>query len=93
MKNADIHSTFILLLYQQLQPDLITNTPYYFFKDDTIKNKNIDVDVSLSYKITSFLQAGVSVMNVAGTKLYADMFVPDSSNQSYINQRAYGICI
>ena len=30
-------------------------------------------------------------MNVAGTKLYADMFVPDSSNQSYINQRAYGV--
>ncbi|HJY23617.1 MAG TPA: hypothetical protein VJ279_12065, partial [Hanamia sp.] len=37
------------------------------------------------------LQAGISVMNVAGTKLYADMFIPDSANQSYVNQRAYGI--
>jgi hypothetical protein len=66
-------------------------TAYNFFKDDTIKKQNFDIDISLSYKITSFLQAGVSVMNVADTKLYADMFVPDSSNQSYINQRAYGV--
>ncbi len=63
---------------------------YNFFKDDTIKKQNFDVDFSLSYKITSFLQAGVSVMNVANTKLYADMFVPGSSNKSYVNQRAYG---
>ena len=65
-------------------------TFYNLFIDDTIKKQNIDVDVSFSYKITSFLQAGVSVMNVADTKLYADMFVPDSANQKYINQRAYG---
>ena len=37
------------------------------------------------------MQAGVSVMNVAGTKLYGDVFVRDSAKQSYINQRAYGI--
>ena len=59
--------------------------------DDTIKKQNIDADVSFSYKISSYLQAGVSVMNVAGTKLYADQFVPDSSNQKYVNQRAYGV--
>ena len=29
-------------------------------------------------------------MNIANTKLYADMFVPDSANQKYIQQRAYG---
>jgi hypothetical protein len=63
---------------------------YNFFVDDTINKQHFDADVSVSYKITSFLQAGVSVMNVAGTKLYADMFVPDSSNQTYVNQRAYG---
>jgi len=66
-------------------------TPYNIFMDDTIKKQNIDVDLSLSYKINSSLQAGVSVMNVAGTKLYADMFVADSANQSYVNQRAYGV--
>lgn len=64
--------------------------PYNIFTDDTIKKQNFDVDVSVSYKINSFLKAGVSVMNVAGTKLYGDMFVRDSANQKYINQRAYG---
>lgn len=62
-----------------------------FFIDDTIKKQNMDVDLSFNYKITSFLQAGISVMNVAGTKLYADMFIRDSANQSYVNQRAYGV--
>ncbi len=33
-------------------------------------------------------------MNVASTKLYADMFVKDSANEVYVNQRGYavGIC-
>jgi hypothetical protein len=79
-------------------PDLLsvqqnnsTNTFYNFFIDDTVKKQSFDVDLSFNYKIMSFLQAGVSVMNVAGTKLYADQFVPDSANQTYVNQRAYGV--
>lgn len=64
---------------------------YNFFRDDSIRKQAFDVDVSFSYKITSYLQAGASVMNIAGTKLYASEFVPDSSNQTYINQRAYGL--
>lgn len=67
------------------------NTTYTFFQDDSIRKQAFDVDVSFSYKIATFLQAGVSVMNVAGTKLYAAEFVPDSSNKSYVNQRAYGL--
>ncbi len=74
-----------------MDQDGTDNTPYNFFIDDSIKKQSIDADISFSYKINSFLQAGVSVMNVAGTKLYADMFVPDSANQSYVNQRAYGV--
>lgn len=74
-----------------MEQNFNTNTAYNFFKDDTIKKQHFDVDVSFSYKINSFIQAGVSVMNVAGTKLYANMFVPDSANQSYVNQRAYGV--
>jgi hypothetical protein len=67
------------------------NTAYNFFIDDSIKKQSIDADISFSYKLNSFLQAGVSVMNIGGTKLYADQFVPDSANQSYVNQRAYGV--
>ena len=65
--------------------------PFNIFRDDTIKKQSIDADISFSYKINSFLQAGVSVMNVAGTKLYADQFVAEAANQTYINQRAYGV--
>ncbi len=68
------------------------NVSQIFFRDDdTINRQNFDVDLSLNYKITNFLQAGVSVMNVADTKLYADQFIADSANQTFINQRAYGI--
>ena len=74
-----------------MEQDNNASIPYNFFRDDSIKKQHFDVDVSFSYKINSFLQAGVSVMNVAGTKLYADVFVPDSANQSYVNQRAYGV--
>lgn len=65
-------------------------TPYNFFRDDSIKKQNIDADISFSYKLNSFLQAGITVMNVAGSTLYADEFVKDSNNQKYTNQRAYG---
>jgi hypothetical protein len=87
-------------IWQQFNnPDLVAleqsggsdNATYNFYRDDSIRKQSFDVDVSFSYKITNFLQAGISVMNVAGTKLYAGEFVPDSSNQSYINQRAYGL--
>ena len=61
---------------------------YNFFRDDSINQHHFDIDASFSYKINSFLQAGISVMNVAGTKLYPDMFIKDSANQSYVNQGA-----
>ncbi len=64
---------------------------YNFFLDDSVRKQAFDVDVSFSYKITSFLQAGLSVMNIAGTQLYADRFVPGSSGKSFVNQRAYGL--
>ncbi len=87
-------------IWQQFNnPDLVAleqsngsdNTAYNFFRDDSIRKQNFDVDLSFSYKISSFLQAGVSLMNLAGTKLYANEFVRDSANQSYVNQRAYGL--
>ncbi len=82
-------------VWQQFNnPNLIAmeqenGTAYNFFTDDSINRHHIDIDASFNYKINSFLQAGVSVMNVAGTKLYADMFIRDSAR--YVNQRAYGV--
>lgn len=74
-----------------IERDDVDDIDYNFFLDDSIKRQNFDVDLSINYKITSYLQAGVTVMNVAGTKLYADMFIADSANQTYLNQRAYGV--
>ena len=66
-------------------------TAYNFFIDDSIKRQKFDADLSVNYKINNSFQAGASIMNVAGTKLYREMFIADSANQSYINQRAYGV--
>ena len=74
-----------------LEQDFNSNIPYNFFRDDTVKLQHFDVDASFSYKINNSLQAGVSVMNIAGTKLYADQFIRDSANQTYENQRDYGV--
>lgn len=74
-----------------MEQDGSDNSAFNFFQDDSIRKQSFDVDVSASYEITSFLQAGASIMNIAGTKLYGSEFVPDSANQSYINQRAYGL--
>ena len=74
-----------------LQSDGVNNVDYVFFVDDTTRKQHFDVDASFSYKINSFLQAGISVMNIAGTKLYSDMFIKNSTGQPYVNQRGYGI--
>ncbi len=65
------------------------NTLYNFFQDDSVRRQHIDADFSFNYKITRFLQAGISVMNVAGTKLYADMFVK-AAEKKFVQQRSYG---
>lgn len=97
INNAISVGVTIKSVWQQFNnPNLIAmeqnnGTAYNFFRDDSINQHHFDIDASFSYKINSFLQAGISVMNVAGTKLYADMFIKDSANQSYVNQRAYGV--
>jgi hypothetical protein len=87
-------------IWQQFNnPDLVAmeqsggseNNSYDFFRDDSIRKQAFDIDVSFSYKISNFLQAGISVMNIAGTELYGGEFIPDSTNQTYVNQRAYGL--
>lgn len=94
---ASVGLTFKSIWQQFNNPNLVSieqsedGNVYNFYRDDSIRKQAFDMDVSFSYKITSYLQAGASVMNIAGTKLYASEFVPDSSNQIYLNQRAYGL--
>jgi hypothetical protein len=46
------------------------------FTDSTFNNQYFDVDISATYKLTNALQVGLNLMNLAGTELYADAFVP-----------------
>ena len=61
------------------------------FKDSSIKKQYFDVDLSATYKITNFLQAGISLMNLAGTQLYADAFVPGQKNIPFQKLRSLGL--
>lgn len=63
------------------------------FTDSTINKQHFDFDVSASYKITSSLQVGINLMNLAGTKLYADAFVAGQANRPVQQQRSLGLGI
>ena len=58
--------------------------------DNNIKKQHFDVDVSATYKISSAVQAGINLMNLAGTELYADAFVPGQTNIPMQKQRSLG---
>jgi hypothetical protein len=59
--------------------------------DSTIKEQKLDVDFSVTYKVSKSFQVGLNVMNIAGTKLFADAFVPRQKNIPFQNQRAFGL--
>ncbi|MBX2921556.1 MAG: hypothetical protein KF746_05115 [Chitinophagaceae bacterium] len=64
------------------------------FKDSTITRQKLDADISVTYKINNSLQAGLSVMNIAGAQLYGAAFVPDQQNipMSDLRSLGAGIC-
>ena len=61
------------------------------FTDSTVVKQHFDVDVSATYKITNALQLGASLMNLAGTELYADAFIPGQANIPVQKQRSLGL--
>jgi hypothetical protein len=65
------------------------NTTTYFNK--TINKNAIDVDISATWRINNSWQLGINLMNLAGSKLHADAFIPQQQVLSYTNQRAAGL--
>jgi len=61
------------------------------FTDSIIKKQHVDIDLSMSYKLTNALQIGANLMNLAGTELYADAFVPGQTVIPVQNQRSLGL--
>jgi hypothetical protein len=59
--------------------------------DTSIKKQHFDVDISATIKVSTALQIGINLMNLAGTELYADAFVPGQSKIPANKQRA--ICL
>lgn len=65
------------------------NTTTYFNK--TINKNVIDVDLSATWRINNSWQLGINLMNLAGSKLHADAFIPQQQVLSYTNQRCAGL--
>lgn len=74
-------------------PDSLQLTPNTTgeFLDSTVKKQKFDIDFSITYKISKSFQVGLNAMNLAGTKLYADAFVPGQKKISFQNQRSFGL--
>ena len=74
------------------------NIPYRVFAvdqsniaDTSIRKQHFEADLSATYKISNAFQAGINIMNLAGTKLYADAFVPGRPVTPLQNQRSLGL--
>lgn len=65
------------------------------FTDSIVKNQYFDLDISATYKLSNSIQLGVNLMNLAGTELFADAFVPaktySDSSQPMQNLRSLGL--
>ncbi len=70
---------------------LISETPDFTgYNDTTVKRQRFDADLSFTYAITHSLKAGVNLMNLGGSTLYADAFTPEQKNIAYRQQRSVG---
>jgi len=61
------------------------------FRDSSVQEQHFDVDVSASFKATPSLQIGINLMNLAGTELYSDAFVPGQASIPRQQQRSLGL--
>ena len=61
------------------------------FTDTTVKTQHFDLDASATVKITNAFQVGVNFMNLAGSQLHSDAFVPGQKNIPFQNLRSVGL--
>ena len=59
------------------------------FFDSTVSEQKFDADLSVSYNTRSF-KAGINVMNIAGTELFADAFPAGKKQVPVKNIRSFG---
>lgn len=61
------------------------------FLDSNISEQHFDIDVSATFKASPAFQLGLSLNNLAGTRLYADAFIPGQANVPMQQQRSLGL--
>ncbi len=61
------------------------------FTDTTITKQVFEFDLSATYKISNALQFGLNLMNLAGSELYSDAFVPEQANIPVQDLRSVGL--
>ena len=79
-------------LWQKLNiPYRVIATDQSNIYDTGVTRQRFDVDLSATYKISTSFQAGINLMNLTGSKLFADAFVPGQGDNALRQQRALGI--
>lgn len=68
-----------------------SDKPINTFRDKTFSGQHFDGDVSISYHFTPSFAAGINVMNVAGTELYADALPAKKKQVPVQNLRSLGL--
>lgn len=61
------------------------------FTNRQISKQHFDLDLSATYKLSKAFQAGINLMNLAGTELYADAFVQGQPELPLRQQRSLGL--
>lgn len=61
------------------------------FTDEDILKQNFDFDISATYKINNAIQAGINIMNIGGSKIFSEAFLPQDSIRPIQNQRSIGL--
>lgn len=71
----------------------INNNNVGEFSDSIVIQQRFDFDISATYNLTNSLQIGANLMNVAGTTLFADAFIPGQTDLKSQNLRSLGLGI
>lgn len=61
------------------------------FTNENYSKTKIDADLSVSYAATESLNLGATLLNVFGSELYSDVFLPGAIEKPLYQQRAVGI--
>ena len=69
----------------------VENDGQWNFTDSNVQKTAIDADLSATWKISPSFQVGANIMNITGSELYKDAFLPSQVSIPFQGQRSYGL--